>query len=374
MRPSDLDDRPRGTPSPALSEESPREESEPMTKRLCLDRLSSDHNKGMDSNITLWQFLLELLLNNQHLNIIQWTSNEGEFKLINAEEVAKLWGLRKNKTNMNYDKLSRALRYYYDKNIIKKVMGQKFVYKFVSFPEIVKTENKIPFRVKMESLANKYGQTTFPHMASYNAAHIKTSATQATACLIKKETSETSQSDEASRGTDETASTSSENSSQEITKESYSWESQSRLRSNSSSHQSDTNSLTITGTAAAQGKPKPSPLSLQPLQPPDINISTTAVINVPVLSPKMTSATHFSTVATPFFIGPRTPIPVPLHFWSSLSPMMSPRVSSHASAFQFPSFVNSPLALSSLPNFSAIEPALNSPIVVSSPSRKISVL
>ncbi|EFO19187.2 ets-domain-containing protein [Loa loa] len=36
---------------------------------------------------------------------------------------------------MNYDKLSRALRYYYDKNIIKKVIGQKFVYRFVTFPE-----------------------------------------------------------------------------------------------------------------------------------------------------------------------------------------------------------------------------------------------
>ncbi|KAM7134442.1 ETS domain-containing protein Elk-1 isoform 2-T2 [Macrochelys suwanniensis] len=36
---------------------------------------------------------------------------------------------------MNYDKLSRALRYYYDKNIIRKVNGQKFVYKFVSYPE-----------------------------------------------------------------------------------------------------------------------------------------------------------------------------------------------------------------------------------------------
>ncbi len=112
---------------------------------------------GMESNITLWQFLLELLLNNRHQNIIQWTNNDGEFKLINAEEVARLWGMRKNKHNMNYDKLSRALRYYYDKNIIKKVMGQKFVYKFVSFPEIVKTENKIPFKVKMQNLVQEYG-------------------------------------------------------------------------------------------------------------------------------------------------------------------------------------------------------------------------
>lgn len=109
---------------------------------------------GMVNNITLWQFLLELLLSNQHKHIITWTNSEGEFKLLNAEEVARLWGLRKNKTNMNYDKLSRALRYYYDKNIIKKVLGQKFVYRFVSFPEIVKTESKIPFHVKMESLGS----------------------------------------------------------------------------------------------------------------------------------------------------------------------------------------------------------------------------
>ena len=83
----------------------------------------------METNITLWQFLLELLISNQYTSIITWTNNDGEFKLVNAEEVARLWGLRKNKTNMNYDKLSRALRYYYDKNIIKKVLGQKFVYR-----------------------------------------------------------------------------------------------------------------------------------------------------------------------------------------------------------------------------------------------------
>ncbi|XP_063052625.1 ETS domain-containing protein Elk-3-like [Engraulis encrasicolus] len=94
----------------------------------------------MESAITLWQFLLQLLLDQSHKHLICWTSNDGEFKLLKSEEVARLWGLRKNKTNMNYDKLSRALRYYYDKNIIRKVIGQKFVYKFVSFPEILKLD------------------------------------------------------------------------------------------------------------------------------------------------------------------------------------------------------------------------------------------
>ncbi|XP_029467736.1 ETS domain-containing protein Elk-1 [Rhinatrema bivittatum] len=94
----------------------------------------------MDPSVTLWQFLLQLLEEQSNEHLISWTSNDGEFKLVDAEEVARLWGLRKNKTNMNYDKLSRALRYYYDKNIIKKVSGQKFVYKFVSYPDPVAME------------------------------------------------------------------------------------------------------------------------------------------------------------------------------------------------------------------------------------------
>lgn len=32
---------------------------------------------------------------------------------------------------MNYEKLSRALRYYYDGDMISKVHGKRFVYKFV---------------------------------------------------------------------------------------------------------------------------------------------------------------------------------------------------------------------------------------------------
>lgn len=71
--------------------------------------------RDMDNSVTLWQFLLQLLLDSSNDQLICWTNEEGEFKLLQAEEVARLWGARKNKPNMNYDKLSRALRYYYDK-------------------------------------------------------------------------------------------------------------------------------------------------------------------------------------------------------------------------------------------------------------------
>ncbi|XP_073989654.1 DNA-binding protein Ets97D isoform X2 [Rhodnius prolixus] len=81
--------------------------------------------------IQLWQFLLELLTDKQYRSIIQWLEVEGEFKLIYPDIVARLWGIRKNKPTMNYEKLSRALRYYYDGDMIAKVHGKRFVYKFV---------------------------------------------------------------------------------------------------------------------------------------------------------------------------------------------------------------------------------------------------
>ena len=99
---------------------------------------------GVEANVTLWQFLLELLLSNEHNAIIEWTDrHKKEFRLKDAEQVAKRWGERKSKPNMNYDKLSRALRYYYDKKIICKVPGKKFVYQFVSFPENTQTEGSV---------------------------------------------------------------------------------------------------------------------------------------------------------------------------------------------------------------------------------------
>ncbi|KAK7505207.1 hypothetical protein BaRGS_00003369, partial [Batillaria attramentaria] len=80
--------------------------------------------------IQLWQFLLELLSDSANAGCITWEGTNGEFKLVDPDEVARRWGERKSKPNMNYDKLSRALRYYYDKNIMTKVHGKRYAYKF----------------------------------------------------------------------------------------------------------------------------------------------------------------------------------------------------------------------------------------------------
>ena len=80
--------------------------------------------------IQLWQFLLELLSDSANMAVIAWEGTQGEFKLSDPDEVARRWGERKSKPNMNYDKMSRALRYYYDKNIMKKVHGKRYTYKF----------------------------------------------------------------------------------------------------------------------------------------------------------------------------------------------------------------------------------------------------
>nr|XP_012234028.1 PREDICTED: transcriptional regulator ERG-like [Linepithema humile] len=80
--------------------------------------------------VQLWQFLLELLSDSSNSSCIAWEGSNGEFKLTDPDEVARRWGERKSKPNMNYDKLSRALRYYYDKNIMTKVHGKRYAYKF----------------------------------------------------------------------------------------------------------------------------------------------------------------------------------------------------------------------------------------------------
>ncbi|KAK3557232.1 hypothetical protein QTP70_026109 [Hemibagrus guttatus] len=86
-------------------------------------------------SLQLWQFLVTLLDDPSNSHFIAWTGRGLEFKLIEPEEVARRWGIQKNRPAMNYDKLSRSLRYYYEKGIMQKVAGERYVYKFVCDPE-----------------------------------------------------------------------------------------------------------------------------------------------------------------------------------------------------------------------------------------------
>ncbi|NXH25790.1 SPDEF factor, partial [Myiagra hebetior] len=84
--------------------------------------------------IHLWQFLKELLLKpHNYGRFIRWLNKDkGIFKIEDSAQVARLWGIRKNRPAMNYDKLSRSIRQYYKKGIIRKPdISQRLVYQFV---------------------------------------------------------------------------------------------------------------------------------------------------------------------------------------------------------------------------------------------------
>ncbi|XP_029298899.1 ETS domain-containing transcription factor ERF [Cottoperca gobio] len=101
--------------------------------------------------IQLWHFILELLRKEEYHDVIAWQGDYGEFVIKDPDEVARLWGARKCKPQMNYDKLSRALRYYYNKRILHKTKGKRFTYKFnfnklvlVNYPFIDMGSGRVP--------------------------------------------------------------------------------------------------------------------------------------------------------------------------------------------------------------------------------------
>ncbi|NXU24756.1 ELF5 factor, partial [Thalassarche chlororhynchos] len=89
------------------------------------------HGRTNLQNSHLWEFVRDLLLSpEENGGTLEWEDRgQGIFRVVKSEALAKMWGQRKKNDRMTYEKLSRALRYYYKTGILERV-DRRLVYKF----------------------------------------------------------------------------------------------------------------------------------------------------------------------------------------------------------------------------------------------------
>ncbi|CAF1229406.1 unnamed protein product [Adineta ricciae] len=95
--------------------------------------LVHDHTTGKDRRPYLYEFLRMLLENGEYSHIIQFIDRkQGVFKLLKPQDIAELWRYAKGRNSdneMTYDKVARALRYYYSSEIMQPNPG-RYTFKF----------------------------------------------------------------------------------------------------------------------------------------------------------------------------------------------------------------------------------------------------
>ncbi|XP_072239127.1 ETS-related transcription factor Elf-3 [Leuresthes tenuis] len=89
-------------------------------------------NKHAPRGTHLWEFIRDILIHpEKNQGLMKWEDRrEGVFKFLKSEAVAQMWGQKKKNSSMTYEKLSRAMRYYYKREILERVDGRRLVYKF----------------------------------------------------------------------------------------------------------------------------------------------------------------------------------------------------------------------------------------------------
>lgn len=93
----------------------------------------------------LWDYVYQLLCDDRYQEYIRWEDQDNlVFRVVDPNGLARLWGNHKNRDNMTYEKMSRALRHYYKLNIIKKERGQKLLFRFLKLPPDTKKTQADP--------------------------------------------------------------------------------------------------------------------------------------------------------------------------------------------------------------------------------------
>lgn len=97
----------------------------------------SSRSRQGKGNGKLWEFIRDLLLDPAtNPSLIRWERPEdGIFKFVQSDRVAKMWGDRKQNPRMTYEKLSRAMRTYYSNGYLSPLqktdgLPKKLIYQF----------------------------------------------------------------------------------------------------------------------------------------------------------------------------------------------------------------------------------------------------
>lgn len=127
---------PSPSPSPRLLEgagvmqyhQTPMEEQELDDDEDAEYKPYCDSRRGAKKNL-LWKFLLWVLDN--QTDLAQWTDvRKGIFKFVDTARISTMWGQRKHKRDMTFEKLSRGIRHYYKRGLMERMPHTRLVYKF----------------------------------------------------------------------------------------------------------------------------------------------------------------------------------------------------------------------------------------------------
>merc|ERR1712088_34787 len=136
VRPSKRRRKPKEKTSDYESEEFSEEEKPQRNpaprryRRPSKNPVPQQRKKGSTLKISQW--IVKLLRDPEtNPSVIRWEDEpEGKFRVINSNAFAQLWAVEKKNPAMNYEKLSRAMRYYYRNKEIEMVKGERLTYKF----------------------------------------------------------------------------------------------------------------------------------------------------------------------------------------------------------------------------------------------------